>query len=73
VLAIWSSDPAPELAARLAARPGTADVEHLRLPVERDGRRFDYAIVFARAAEGLSLRRPARRRSTGRAAGRSPR
>jgi spermidine synthase len=50
VLAIWSSDPAPELADRLAALPGTADVEHLVLPVERGGRRFDYAIVFARAA-----------------------
>jgi spermidine synthase len=49
VLAIWSSDPAPELADRLAALPGTADVEHLLLPVEREGRRFDYAIVFARA------------------------
>jgi spermidine synthase len=73
VLAIWSSDPAPELAARLAARPGTADVEHLLLPVEREGRRCDYAIVLARATEGLSPRRPARRRWTGRAAGRSPR
>ena len=50
VLAIWSSDPAPELADRLAALPGTADVEHLLLPVDREGRRFDYAIVFARAA-----------------------
>lgn len=50
VLAIWASDPAPELADRLAALPGTTDVEHLLLPVERDGRRFDYAIVFARAA-----------------------
>jgi spermidine synthase len=49
VLAIWSSDPVPELADRLAALPGTADVEHLLLPVQRDGRRFDYAIVFARA------------------------
>jgi len=51
VLAIWSSDPAPELAHRLDALPGTADVEHLLLPVERDGRRFDYAIVVARAAQ----------------------
>jgi spermidine synthase len=50
LLAIWSSEPAPELADRLAALPGTADVEHLLLPVERAGRRFDYAIVFARAA-----------------------
>jgi spermidine synthase len=49
VLAVWSSDPAPELAVRLAALPGSTDVEHLVLPVERDGRRFDYAIVVARA------------------------
>jgi hypothetical protein len=49
VLAVWSSDPAPELAGRLAALPGSTDVEHLVLPVERDGRRFDYAIVVARA------------------------
>ena len=48
VLAIWSSDPVPELADRLSALPGTADVEHLVLPVEREGRRFDYAIVVAR-------------------------
>jgi spermidine synthase len=51
VLAIWSADPVPELAGRLAALPGTADVEHLLLPVERDGRRFDHAIVVARRAE----------------------
>jgi spermidine synthase len=50
VLAIWSSDPAPQLADRLSALPGTTDVEHLPLPVERDGRRFDYAIVLARRA-----------------------
>jgi spermidine synthase len=50
VLAIWSSDPAPELAGRLAALPGATDVEHLALPVERDGRRFDYAIVVVRTA-----------------------
>jgi len=50
VLAIWSADPAPELADRLAALPGTTDVEHLVLPVEREGRRFDYAVVVARAA-----------------------
>lgn len=48
VLAIWSSDPAPALAERLSALPGVADVEHLVLPVERDGRRFDYALVIAR-------------------------
>ena len=50
VLAIWSSDPAPELADRLSALPGVTDVEHLLLPVQRDGRRFDYAIVLGRAA-----------------------
>ncbi|WP_138759793.1 hypothetical protein [Modestobacter altitudinis] len=51
VLAIWSSDPAPELAGRLATLPGATDVEHLVLPVERDGRRFDHALVLARAAQ----------------------
>jgi spermidine synthase len=54
VLSIWSSDPAPELAERLAALPGAADVEHVMLPVERDGRRFDYAIVVARAGQSRS-------------------
>jgi spermidine synthase len=49
LLSIWSSGPAPALADRLATLPGTVDVEHLLLPVERAGRRFDYAIVFARA------------------------
>jgi hypothetical protein len=50
VLAIWSSDPAPELADRLTALPAATGVEHLVLPVERDGRRYDYAIVLARRA-----------------------
>jgi spermidine synthase len=54
VLAIWSADPAPELAARLTALPGTTDVEHLLLPVEREGRRFDYAVVVARAISASS-------------------
>jgi spermidine synthase len=54
VLAIWSSDPAPELAERLAALPGATDVEHLLLPVQRDGRSFDYAIVLARAVQPRS-------------------
>ncbi|MGY1857654.1 spermidine synthase [Modestobacter sp. SYSU DS0290] len=48
VLAIWASDPVPELAAQLAGLPGATDVEHLVLPVERAGRRFDYAIALAR-------------------------
>jgi spermidine synthase len=54
VLAIWSADPVPELADRLADLPGSADVEHLLLPVERDGRRFDHAIVLARAGQSRS-------------------
>lgn len=37
VLAIWSSDPAPQLLA-----------EQVLLPVERDGRRYEYAVVLAR-------------------------
>jgi hypothetical protein len=44
----------PELAERLAALPGATDVEHLLLPVEREGRRFDYAIVSARAGQPRS-------------------
>jgi spermidine synthase len=67
VLAIWSADPVPELAARLAALPGTTDVEHLLLPVEREGRRFDHAIVSARAVGRVSADPP------GRAVGRGPR
>jgi spermidine synthase len=50
VLAIWSSDPAPQLADRLAALPDATGVEHLLLPVHRDGRHFDYAIVLGRRA-----------------------
>ena len=48
VLAIWSADPAPDLADRLAALPGVAEVEHLVLPVHREGRRFEHALVLAR-------------------------
>jgi spermidine synthase len=54
VLAIWSSDPVPELVERLATLPGVIEVEHLLLPVERDGRRFDYAIVIARVRQSRS-------------------
>jgi spermidine synthase len=54
VLAIWSSDRAPELVERLAHVPGAADVEDLLLPVERDGRRFGYTIVVARAGQSRS-------------------
>ncbi|MCZ2839480.1 spermidine synthase [Modestobacter sp. VKM Ac-2985] len=50
VLAVWASDPVPELADRLGGLPGAADVEHLVLPVQRDGRRFDHAITVARRA-----------------------
>ena len=50
VLAIWSSDPVPELVERLAALPGATGTEHLVLPVERDGRRYEYAIALARRA-----------------------
>ncbi|MGY1750792.1 spermidine synthase [Modestobacter sp. SYSU DS0511] len=54
VLAIWASDPVPELAERLATLPDATDVEHLVLPVERDGRAFAYAIALARRAGGRS-------------------
>jgi spermidine synthase len=50
VLGIWSSAPVPELAGRLAGLPGTADVEHVVLAVERDGRRHEYALVLGRRA-----------------------
>jgi spermidine synthase len=50
VLAIWSSGPAPELLTELAGLTGSVDAEQVLLPVERDGRRFDYAIVLARRA-----------------------
>ncbi|TWH73217.1 hypothetical protein JD78_01740 [Modestobacter roseus] len=48
VLAVWASDPVPELADRLRGLPDATDVEHLVLPVQRDGRAFDYAIALAR-------------------------
>jgi spermidine synthase len=51
-LVIWSSHPAPDLLARLeavAARTGGAAGERL-LPVEREGRAFDYAL-YELAAE----------------------
>jgi spermidine synthase len=50
VLAIWSSHPAPELLAGLAGLPGAVDAEQVLLPVERDGRRYEYAVVLARRA-----------------------
>jgi spermidine synthase len=50
VLAIWSSDPAPELLAALAGLPDTADAEQVLLPVSRDGRSYEYAVVLARRA-----------------------
>jgi spermidine synthase len=54
VLAIWSSAPAPELLAALTRLPGAVDVEQLLLPVERDGRRYDHAVVLARRADQRS-------------------
>ncbi|OMQ14018.1 hypothetical protein A7K94_0219570, partial [Modestobacter sp. VKM Ac-2676] len=63
MLAVWASDPVSELAERLRRLPEAVAVEHLVLPVERDGRRFDYALAVARRAGGdLHLgrvRRPA--------------
>ncbi|MCU1603778.1 MAG: Spermidine synthase [Modestobacter sp.] len=50
VLAIWSSAPAPELLAGLAGLPGATDAEQVVLPVERDGHRYEYAVVLARRA-----------------------
>jgi spermidine synthase len=53
VLAIWSCDPAPELVDRLSRLAGATGAAQLLQPVERDGRRFEYAIVTAqRAAAG---------------------
>ncbi len=48
VLAIWSAAPSPALLDRLAAVPGSVDTEQLVLPVERDGRVFEYAIILTR-------------------------
>ncbi len=48
VLAVWSSDPAPDLTATLGGLPGAVDVEQVLQPIERDGRRFEYAVVLAR-------------------------
>lgn len=52
VLAIWSADPAPELVDRLARLPGATGAGQLLLPVERDGRRHEHAVVTARRAAG---------------------
>ena len=48
VLAVWSSDPAPDLTATLGGVPGAVDVEQVLQPIERDGRRLEYAVVLAR-------------------------
>lgn len=48
VLAIWAGDPAPQLLTELQRLPGAVDVEQVLLPVERDGRRYEYAVVLAR-------------------------
>jgi spermidine synthase len=50
VLALWASDPVPALVERLAALPATTGTEHLVLPVERDGHRFEYAVALTRRA-----------------------
>jgi spermidine synthase len=60
VLAIWSSDPAPELLADLAAVPGATGAEQVLLPVRRDGRRYEYAVVLARRADQPSAGSPGR-------------
>jgi spermidine synthase len=49
VLAIWSADPSPELAALLRAA-GAAEVEEVPLDVQREGRRLRYAVYLARAS-----------------------
>ncbi|MCO7221284.1 hypothetical protein [Klenkia sp. PcliD-1-E] len=51
VLAIWSADPSPALLRRLADLPGVTGAEQLVLPVEREGRVFEYAVLLARRAE----------------------
>jgi spermidine synthase len=48
VLGVWSSSPAPELRDALAELPGAVDAEQLLLPVHRDGREFDYAVLLVR-------------------------
>ncbi len=48
VLAVWSADRSPALATALGAHVGPC--EEVVLPVERDGRTFDYALYLARRA-----------------------
>lgn len=50
VLAVWSAQREPGLAARLAALAG--DVEEVRLDVRRDGRDLEYALYLLRAPAG---------------------
>jgi spermidine synthase len=56
ILAVWSSHAAPGLAAALEAVVGAC--EEVLLPVERDDRRFDYAIYLARRPVGTASARP---------------
>jgi spermidine synthase len=48
VLGVWSADPSPPLAALLEQVHGPC--EEVLLPVERDGRRFSYALYLASGA-----------------------
>ena len=50
VLAVWSADRAPELADAL--RSAGAACREVTLPVERDGRRLEYAVYLARRQVG---------------------
>lgn len=54
VLAVWSADPAPELADGLAAACGT--VEAVALDVARDGREFQYVVYLASTPGGPTTR-----------------
>ena len=50
VLAVWSSEPAPECLARMRKIFGHAN-ERI-VPVEQDGRRLEHRILLSRAVEG---------------------
>ena len=47
VLAVWSADPSPDLPG-LLREAGGDEVDEVPLDVERDGRRFRYAVYLAR-------------------------
>ena len=50
VLAVWSSEPAPECLARM--RKIFGDANERIVPVERDGRRLEHRVLVSRAVEG---------------------